>query len=98
MRPEHVELISPWTTPAIRSAVVAPAPSAQSDVLTLVCLHDVADALVEALDAGMVQLERNGQIQKSARGIWMRYSFEAAGACVMGSWTCFAHVVSHLGC
>lgn len=37
------------------------------------------DALVEALDAGTVQLERNGPIQKSARGIWMRYVFGAAG-------------------
>ncbi len=38
-----------------------------------------ADALVEALDAGTVQLERNGPIQKSARGIWMRYDYEAGG-------------------
>lgn len=34
---------------------------------------------MEALDAGTVQLERNGPIQKSPRGIWMRYDYEAAG-------------------
>jgi hypothetical protein len=43
--------------------------------------RDHADALVEALDAGTVQLERNGPIQKSPRGIWMRYDFQAAGGC-----------------
>ena len=29
-----------------------------------------------------MQLERNGPIQKSPRGIWMRYDFEAAGGCM----------------
>jgi len=43
------------------------------------CFCYLADALVEALDSGTLQLERNGPIQKSARGIWMRYDFDAAG-------------------
>ena len=38
-----------------------------------------ADQLIEELDAGRVQLEHNGPIQKSARGIWMRYDFDAGG-------------------
>lgn len=43
------------------------------------CFCYLADALVEALDSGTLQLERNGPIQKSARGVWMRYDFDAAG-------------------
>ena len=38
-----------------------------------------ADPLILDLDAGAVALEPNGPIQKSARGIWMRYDYDRAG-------------------